>query len=87
MLLSILWCSQGKENGREDRTASLKAFEMSNEVYIITIFTIFGQNTEFRDNHILLSMICIFSSEFGLKYRNLTLRPTEKFLKTLSPPP
>ena len=36
---------------------------------------------EFYDSHIILTMICIFLSEFGLKSRNLTLHPTatEKF--------
>ena len=34
---------------------------------IITIFTVFGQNTaEFYDNHILLTMTCIFFQNLGL---------------------
>ena len=45
---------------------------------INTIFTNFGQNSaEFYDNHILLSMICIFCSEFGLKRCYFALLLTE----------
>ena len=65
-------CRKGKKDGKIiPRVVSLKAFEMctKNIVYnIITILTIFGQNTaEFDDNQILLAMICIYLSEFGLK--------------------
>ena len=56
---------------------------------IKTIFTSFDQNTaEFYYNHILLTMICIFWPEFGLKPRYVALHVTEmeKFFKTLFPP-
>ena len=52
---------------------------------IETIFTSFGQNTAefFYDNHILLTMLCIFLREFGLKWRNLLLHPTENIVPPL----
>ena len=50
-----------------------------NIVYImIAIFTILGQKTaELNDYHILLTMLYIFLSEFGLNSRNLTLHPRD----------
>ena len=50
-----------------------------NIVYnIITNVAYFGQNTAgFYDNQILLTMTCIFVSEFELKSRYLTLDQTE----------
>ena len=58
-----------------DRTVNLKVFEMCMESLFydnnLSNLSNFGQNTaEFYDKHILLSMICIFLSEFGLKSRN-----------------
>ena len=53
-----------------------------------TIFTSFGQKTaEFYYDHILLTMMCIFCLEFGLKPRYSVLHLTEngKGLKTLFP--
>ena len=45
------------------------------------IFTSFDQYTaEFYDNLILLTVICIFWSEFDLKPRYFALHLTEKFL-------
>ena len=45
---------------------------------MVTIFTIFGQNSaECFDNRILLTMICMFLIETGLKSRNLALYSTE----------
>ena len=43
-----------------------------------TIFTSFGQNTvKLYNYHILLTMICIFWQEFGLKRRYFALLLTE----------
>ena len=43
-----------------------------------TIFTSFGHNTaEFYDKQILLTVICIFWPEFGLKPRYFVLHLTE----------
>ena len=54
-----------------------------------TIFTSFDHNAaEFYDNHILLTMICIFWPEFGLKQRYVALHETENvtvFFKHCSP--
>ena len=50
----------------------------------------FGQNTaEFYENHILLTMMCIFWSEFELKrrYFALLLTGTESFFLNIVPPP
>ena len=45
------------------------------------IFTFVVKNTaECYDNHILLTMLCIFFTEFGLKTRILTLHPTVEFI-------
>ena len=53
-----------------------------------TIFTSFDHNTaEFYDNHILLTMICIFWSELGLKLRYVALHVTENgFFLNIAPP-
>ena len=43
-----------------------------------TIFTSFGQNTvEFHDKHVLLTVLCIFWPEFGLKPRYFALHIME----------
>ena len=60
--------------------------------YKFSIFKQFSQvfyqtTAEFYDNHILLTMICIFWPEFGLKPRYVALHLTENeiFVKTLVP--
>ena len=53
------------------------------------MFTSFGQNTaEFYDEHILLTMLCIFLAEFVLKPRYFALYLTEngQVFKTCPPP-
>ena len=56
---------------------------------IKTIFTSFGQNTaESYDNQILLTMVCIFWPEFGLKRHYFVLHCTSNgkgFLKHIPP--
>ena len=50
------------------------------------IFNNFGQNTaKFYDNHILLTMICIFLSEFGLKSHCKSTEKGKVFLKHCPP--
>ena len=81
------------KDGKGERTVSPKALKMSTENINLrnrTIFTSFDQNTaEIYDNHILLSMNCIFWPEFGLKPRYVALHVTEteeKFFYNIVPP-
>ena len=56
---------------------------------MIKILIIVGQNiAELYYNHIRLTMLCIFLSEYGLKSSNLLLQVTENelFLKYCQPP-
>ena len=75
-----------KENGRYDRTASLKALKMCTENINLQYrnnfhyFSIDQNTTEFYDNHILLTVIFIFWLELGLKqhYFELSLMENGK---------
>ena len=78
-----------KEDVRYNRTASPKALKICTEninLHYKNNLTSFGQgqNTaNFYDNHILLTMICIFWPEFGSKRRYFALLLTLDQLQTL----
>ena len=74
-MLTPLINSFNSHHDKGERTISLKALKMCTENLNLQCFD--QNNVKFYDNNILLTVLCIFWPEFGLKPHNFSLRVME----------